>query len=571
MLFSQEEQNEISPNKMYNNTNQMNFYNDENENENQFITGFNLSIVSLPDEVFAAIMEYLSFGEVLDAVCRVCHAFKEKVYSSIRSLYISRGKTKFNHIEELFSFMERFTHLKNVKIQGFHNLTDDALNDILTSKTTLKSLHIKDCGGIKFPDLNAECVQHLKLEWTRQIQSITIHSHTLKILDIEHPGSTSFDQINLQCPHLEVLRISNANITDPVLSSTLSRLPDLRELVLEFCERIHTPSFRHLSALRHLDLSATRITDDTLTSVLKSTPSLQGLTLAFCARLRRPHIVSNTLTVLRLHGCSGLHRNRHRCLSIACPSLRELHFNSSRVSDAVLEHTVSTLPSLQKLDLRWCLGIARPALMSPTLTDLDLSYSPVDDAGLTTVLEGCPRVTTLRMYECPQVKEPATALAKLTMNTSISNTTNINNIYNNNNIDINNDNTNTTITPTRSFIPRPMTSTMTTMTTKGLRFLDLSRTNVTDGTVEQLFQDGSGRIEEVWLNWCNRLVRPTIVSPTLRRLRMVNCERLTNPVIICQELEELKLDFCAQLEKPFVRCHRPHALRWSHKNVTASQ
>ena len=85
-----------------------------------------------------------------------------------------------------------------------------------------------------------------------------------------------------------------------------------------------------------------------------------------------------------------------------------------------------------------------------------------------------------------------------------------------------------------------------------LRNLDLSRSKVTDATIQKIC-NAYDKLEKLNLSDCTNLTNPTIIANNLTHLDLWWCTNLTNPTINANNLTHLNLSSCTNLTDATVR------------------
>jgi hypothetical protein len=222
------------------------------------------------------------------------------------------------------------------------------------------------------------------------------------------------DKLMRKCPELSVLALNNAILSFSTLIALLGQCGKMRTLSLdnsELFENTSTTVFK--SALTELCFNTVTVDDADILFILQCCPALQ--TLALTMRTATAHVFMNIGPLCRHlqrldisdNAESSVNNAVLHILSEHCTQLRMLNVTGTqRVPDGGICAVVRACPLLQELHLPVCstdltdvsLLIIGQYSVHLTLLELQVleSNKQLTDAGVTAVLQGCPKLKHLK-------------------------------------------------------------------------------------------------------------------------------------------------------------------------------
>ena len=182
--------------------------------------------------------------------------------------------------------------------------------------------------------------------------------------------------------------------------------------------------------LTALDLLETRATDEGLAQLIKCCPKLlpdkiqsTAKSDMFCAALAKR---GAAVTSVDLNGCRSLTRKGLISLAENCPGIISLMLNPvttstqtpyTQLTSAIIDRSLAAFlrgcPNLTPDNIvsdckgdSFCAAVAKHR---PDVTSLALTSSPVTDAGLASLIEGCSKLVALDLTECEAITDNALA------------------------------------------------------------------------------------------------------------------------------------------------------------------
>ncbi|CAL8472159.1 g11701 [Coccomyxa elongata] len=325
-----------------------------------------------------------------------CNALRELVIESCSFLALAFSTPVLTSLElrdcqkiadvGLRAALTRLTALKSLDVSHSVPLSDDTLREVGLACTQLTRLKARNCPGLTlnaiqgFPEL-----RHLDLTGCDCIAPATAVPTLERWTNLE---SLTLDHCGL--------------LTNLTLS-----LPHLRTISLRHCRALATVDLQCLW-LEHLDLGPE--TSTTVTVHVNGSSNAARPETAKPQVLKRVVLASDAMTSLRWRECPALEQ-----AVLACPFLREAHFDScNALSDEVL-HTLGdgslppALPSryaylplrggcprLRSLILHNCGGLKDAQLVSRSIEHLSLANC----RGLANLVLDCPSLQALQLEEC---------------------------------------------------------------------------------------------------------------------------------------------------------------------------
>jgi hypothetical protein len=240
------------------------------------------------------------------------------------------------------------------------------------------------------------------------------HLRSLSLFTCENIRDISLIAVAESCPHLEVLHLHSAGITDTSLCIAAQQLPHLRSLSLTYCENITDISLVTVAEscpqLEVLNLGHTQPTDKALFALVSARcrETITFLSFHGCRHITDAgvrHIVTQLsgLRALNISYCSLLTKDLFDEATWKDSRLAELRASSIEVGSPGL-FCISTLPSLEMLDLSEAHGdISEAAIMSlaklRNLKYLDLSFSTVVGDNSIKIIAGNCSLTELLVLD----------------------------------------------------------------------------------------------------------------------------------------------------------------------------
>eukprot|EP01116_Phalansterium_solitarium_P000640 TRINITY_DN10481_c0_g2_i2.p1 TRINITY_DN10481_c0_g2~~TRINITY_DN10481_c0_g2_i2.p1 ORF type:complete len:505 (+),score=148.22 TRINITY_DN10481_c0_g2_i2:1458-2972(+) len=323
--------------------------------------------------------------------------------------------------------------------------------------------------------------------------------------DIE---DSRFAELLQRCPHLVGLHVyNNAVLRSPRLESTA-----IQAVTLVNCESLESPVIR--------------------------CPALRSLHIDFASahRLDSPVLELPSLEVFRLSEADSIEPDAVRLMMGGFRLLREFHMSyCSRIWDEHLNLMLQRCPELTVLDLFNCPTLHSPPICHPQLKVLSLGHeSPFEtfEQVVPSLMVGprieCALLESVAFVQLPQLLPQAVQFmaqhSPLLRHLSIVRCPNINDAA---------------LRTTAQSCPL-------------LKSVKLSMTDITDQTVS-MFAELCPELETLHLEACPHLVRPSVVSGSLRDVliagrtcraaRVITCE-VEHVTLRCPQLESLSLLLC---------------------------
>ena len=175
--------------------------------------------------------------------------------------------------------------LQDIALDGCAEVSDDALRQLFTSVTQLKSLSIKGCTNATEEGLRF--MHEMPVPWGFRKHRNCALLHTLRLGRNHHISDEFLMVLAVVCPHLRVLEISECPLVggDQAMGK-IGGLLELEEVTLETLARVSDQGIREFfcdlprRALKRLSLAGcTKVTDVSLKCIAKNARSLRELRL----------------------------------------------------------------------------------------------------------------------------------------------------------------------------------------------------------------------------------------------------------------------------------------------------
>uniref|UniRef100_A0A3P9LLH5 F-box and leucine-rich repeat protein 4 n=1 Tax=Oryzias latipes TaxID=8090 RepID=A0A3P9LLH5_ORYLA len=302
------------------------------------------------------------------------------------------------------------------------------LPDLCRLAQTCKLLHQHCCDPLQYTQLS------LQPYWSRLNDASLGHLQSrctlLQRLNLSWTGNrgaftlTGFSSFLKACGQsLVCLELSCCHFLNEARLEVISQAcPDLQELNLSSCDRLHPQAFTHISKLTHLRrlvLYRTKIEQTAILSILTFCVELRHLNLGSCVRIDDYDVVASMLATrcrslrsVDLWRCRNLTDRGLNELVSGCRMLEELDLGwcpTLQSSTGCFQQLARSLPRLRKLFLTanrtvcdsdieeltaWC----------PSLQHLDiLGTRLVSAASLKKLLQACPKLLLLDISFCSQI------------------------------------------------------------------------------------------------------------------------------------------------------------------------
>uniref|UniRef100_A0A8C7WYM5 F-box and leucine-rich repeat protein 4 n=1 Tax=Oryzias sinensis TaxID=183150 RepID=A0A8C7WYM5_9TELE len=302
------------------------------------------------------------------------------------------------------------------------------LPDLCRLAQTCKLLHQHCCDPLQYTQLS------LQPYWSRLNDASLGHLQSrcalLQRLNMSWTGNrgaftlTGFSSFLKACGQsLVCLELSCCHFLNEARLEVISQAcPDLQELNLSSCDRLHPQAFTHISKLTHLRrlvLYRTKIEQTAILSILTFCVELRHLNLGSCVRIDDYDVVASMLATrcrslrsVDLWRCRNLTDRGLNELVSGCRMLEELDLGwcpTLQSSTGCFQQLARSLPRLRKLFLTanrtvcdsdieeltaWC----------PSLQHLDiLGTRLVSAASLKKLLQACPKLLLLDISFCSQI------------------------------------------------------------------------------------------------------------------------------------------------------------------------
>lgn len=261
--------------------------------------------------------------------------------------------------------LSALTGLQDVALDDCVEVSDDALRQLFTGVTQLKSLSIKGCasvteGGLRF-------MHEMPVPWgTRKHRNCALLL-TFRIGRNSHISDDFIIVLTVICPHLRVLEVTGCPLVggDQAMGK-IGGLLELEEITLEALPRVSDQGIREFfcdlprRALKRLSLAGcTKVTDVSLKYIAKNARSLQELHLDRNVSVTDHGLgylskgLAANLRILQATHLGMLSDNGVRLLARKCLQLTDIDLSYC------LRITPACLPTLRRLRRLDTLGLSR--------------------------------------------------------------------------------------------------------------------------------------------------------------------------------------------------------------------
>ncbi len=329
------------------------------------------------------------------------------------------------------------TSLQDIAVDDCTEVSDDAVRQLFTNVTQLKSLSIRGCASLTEEGLRF--MHEMPVPWGTRKHRNCAMLHTFRLGRNSHVSDEFMMVLAVVCPHLRVLEVTECPLVggDQAMGK-LGGLLELEEVVLEALPRVSDNGIREFCcdlprrALRRLNLTGcVKVTDISLKCLSKSARSLRELRLnrnvsvtdrglGYLAKGLAANLRHLQATHLGMIGDDGVRLVARKCLL-----LREIDLSYClRITPACIP-ALRRLRALATLGLSSCHGLfdgsrdskastvgesrgERTALDAAdfySLRRLELAEQPaLTDAALRAVAErNSKTLTFLNVSHCPRI------------------------------------------------------------------------------------------------------------------------------------------------------------------------
>ncbi|MBA2655499.1 MAG: AAA family ATPase [Tatlockia sp.] len=253
-------------------------------------------------------------------------------------------------------------NLSSLEVLNLHGLkvSTQILQYWLSNTGNIKhlSLGFKEIVGEDLADLNLKSLETLILHWNTTISAESLQSlllQTVRLKSLRLPRNIILGDFNknLNLTDLEILSLSETNITRTSLECLLIKASKLKLLNLEGClldSNFTTPL--NLKSLETLNLHSAIITVENLQRILANAEQLKSLDLQNCEILGEiaDKVNLKSLESLKLPSNTSIRASNFQLLLANAESLKSLDLRSLMISGDMTEDL--NLKSLETLNLR---------------------------------------------------------------------------------------------------------------------------------------------------------------------------------------------------------------------------
>lgn len=225
------------------------------------------------------------------------------------------------------------TGLQDIALDGCAEVSDDALRQLFTSVTLLKSLSIRGCTNATEEGLRF--MHEMPVPWGIRKHRNCALLHTLRLGRNSHISDEFLTVLAVVCPHLRILEVTECPLVggDQAMGK-IGGLLELEEVTLEALPRVSDQGVREFfcdlprRALKRLSLiGCTKVTDVSLKCIAKSARSLRELRLdrnvsvtdrglGYLAKGLAVHLRLLQATHLGMVGDNGVRLLARKCLQL---------------------------------------------------------------------------------------------------------------------------------------------------------------------------------------------------------------------------------------------------------------
>ena len=233
---------------------------------------------------------------------------------------------------DLFSVIELFPIIKELKLIGCSKIKDDTMWEIAQIRQNFQTLDLSKCLGLTDKGRNiiiyknSKELVHLTLKGIRNLRD-------QELIDLA-PSLKNLKTLDLsECPF----------ITDAGVKAIVEHCQNLEVLNLNGCRNVTSKGLEGFGSrnLQVLDLSGCDISDELLLSIAPRSPNLQSL---------------------NLHGCKNVADKGAEALAASCTNLQSLNLHwCKNVTDKGVQAIAASCTDLQDLDLSHC-SFSKPGL-----------------------------------------------------------------------------------------------------------------------------------------------------------------------------------------------------------------
>lgn len=308
---------------------------------------------SLPEDLLFQVAEFLSPEEI------------KGMPNEVIVHQLNQGKIKledlFKTAEEAIAFAGKFG-MKRIDLRNFKDITQQDIEQLPIRCPLVESLAIKPHLGRKMLD-----IQHMSGSFTH-LKELRLEGYHNSTTD------STYQQLISHAPNLRILEFMYCEeLSEQTIINIAESLPDLTQLSLNRTQNMTERGAQQLSRLtklESLDLSWTALSDLGLQHIATSIKGLQRLKLDCCKNIHNHGIQAiaenlPNLTSLNLSWCKGI--TEQGCLLIPerLPKLTFLDLSDSeygstlnRVTDPVIERITERLPNLEVLRVNSCVELS---------------------------------------------------------------------------------------------------------------------------------------------------------------------------------------------------------------------
>lgn len=342
----------------------------------------------------------------------------EMSLGNLEELHISKCNITERQFQQMLMDAKK---LKSMSLRVMHLTAENVMRDIHLPQ--LNSLDLGDISGskLKLADLLKSAPELRILEIARSSFQLDLpDGDATKIKNFTCNGSgltwVQLRHILARTPKLKSLNlISNNKLIDSYDHSELATLSKLKKLTLTSPVRDdqlqdllnhapHLKTFVYTPASSYVDISEWNVPELQFLEIEKA--KIDGNAIYHLSE-RAP-----LLEDMKMDSCNFTNANLG--LSPQFKHVKTLSLRHSYITDQKLHVLVSGMPKLKTLSLSGCTNLSSffETFASTTVEDLDLSYHRIKPDTIDGLLQRCPNIKTLHLYQCPMGVEDVRILKK---------------------------------------------------------------------------------------------------------------------------------------------------------------
>jgi hypothetical protein len=315
------------------------------------------------------------------------------------------------HQQNLLSY---YPCLKYLTFDACDGLRDAGINRLLPRLSRLERLTILSCHKIENLYISNRCLSVLELQGARGLAMLNVQCPALSRLTISDsntvlPSCRNLTSLNVSSHQLTALHLANL----PSLETIKLNCPILKEVDISDCASLKDTIFQELERHHHHQ-------NPRGGALNQGCPMLQSLKLSDCSNDRFTHgtFTSSTLAHLSIVNCRNLTHLNITTPLLSCFELQECNEldSFSMTTNAVIYLALGTCPStkfvsisspsLTNLDLTGCNALNSLHLDCPNLYRLNTTFcSALSDQAMAGFVTGCSGLKELIMSACTSITQ----------------------------------------------------------------------------------------------------------------------------------------------------------------------